>query len=99
MKALAILFLFFWTSDVALAQTPVADSAMLTQAMHHQRKQYHAAVNANSPLYNGTEYREPLYNSKNDAIPYFLSDDWIEGTLVYGGQFFEHVDLQYNIVE
>ncbi len=47
-------------------------------------------------LYNGSEYREPR-RTNNDQHPYFVSEDWLEGSVLYDGDWYEHVPLQYDI--
>ncbi len=44
---------------------------------------------------NGRKYLPAHYNAKGD--PYFLSDEWIKGSLVIDGKKYEHQELLYNI--
>lgn len=99
MKALVILIsIFGFFPPRVLAQNGTLDSAFLAHAMKEQRMRYQTTVGANSSLNNGSLYKEQIYRTKTGDVPYYLSDDWIEGSIVYGSQLFEHIDLQYDIV-
>lgn len=99
MKALIILvsFVAFFSIPV-LAQTDTLENAILARAMKEQRSNYHSQVASNSSLNNGSLYKEGVYRTKKGETPYFLSDDWVEGSIFYSGQFFDKIDLQYDIV-
>lgn len=99
MKALVILIsIFGFFSPQVLAQNGTLDSASLAHAMKEQRIGYQNTVAANSLLNNGSLYKEQIYRTRTGDVPYYLSDDWIEGSIAYGGQLFEQIDLQYDIV-
>ena len=95
-------FVFFAVLGICpgllVAQTDSTDSAFLARAINHQRVIYRDLIGANSSLYNGTEYKETLLNIRQGGIPYFLSADWVQGSVVYNGQSYDHIDLQYDIV-
>lgn len=95
-------FVFFAVLGICpgllVAQIYSTDSAFLARAKDHQRIKYRDFIGANSSLYNGTEYKATLLNIREGGIPYFLSSDWIEGSVVYNGQLYEHIHLQYDIV-
>lgn len=99
MKVRNVLSLFFCCSvSVVIAQHVVPDSLLLARAIREQRLQYQRFLGPNSMINNGSVYKEQVYNVKLNQKPYFLSDDWIEGSIIYGGQFFDKIDLQYDLV-
>lgn len=93
------IFVSLWSlPGLIAAQTVSADSTSLTRAMQYQRDKYRAFVQANSSLYNGYEYKEFVVNNHDLGIPYFLSNTWQNGTVVYNDQLYTQVDLLYDIV-
>lgn len=99
MKTLTILVSFLIvTSTHAFAQTDTVGNSLLTSVITHQRLLYHQHIGSNSSINNGSRYHEGVYRTKKEETPYFLSDDWVEGTIVYGGQLYERIDLQYDLV-
>ena len=49
-----------------------------------------------SDLYNGSEYLE-YKGLKLGQHPYFIMDDWTDGTIQYGGEWYQNVGLLYDI--
>jgi hypothetical protein len=71
------------------------DTAFLADAVRNSVAQYTKSMHGQANLYNGSEYREP--RRTNDQHPYFVSEDWLEGSVLYDGDWYEHVPLQYDI--
>lgn len=99
MKVRVILFVFVWTIPVwVFAQPHSADSLLLVRAIQHQRDVYQGFIQDNSSFYSGYEYKEIVVNSQDVGVPYFLSDDWMEGSIIYNQQFYTQVDLLFDVV-
>ena len=50
----------------------------------------------NTSLFNGVEYIE-LYRTINDKHKFFGSSDFVLGSMVYDGQFFDRIPLKYDL--
>ncbi len=71
------------------------DTAFLAEAMRNSVAQYTRSMHGQANLYNGSEYREP--RRTNDQHPYFVSEDWLEGSVLYDNDWYDHIPLQYDI--
>ena len=81
-------------STISLAQTSRSDTAFVAQAKTNAIGLYSKAISAQSHLYNGSAYTE--YVSQRDENPYFI-DEWLEGTVMYDGEYHDHVFLLYDL--
>jgi hypothetical protein len=75
------------------AQT--ADTAFVSASIAEAKIIYSARVLGESLLYNGSDYGE--YIPLKDEHPFYLSDDWIYGSVTYDGQYYDNIMLQYDI--
>jgi|AntAceMinimDraft_5_1070358.scaffolds.fasta_scaffold84793_2 hypothetical protein len=48
-------------------------------------------------LYNGQQYH--IYDSQSEEHPFYLSREWVTGSVFYDGQLFDSVPLLYDIVK
>lgn len=85
---------FLFLSTMVYAQT-VPDTAFVARSIEVARNVHIEKTKKQSPLYNGTQYS--IYNPTEEEHPYFLSDDWIDGTIVYSGEQFDNISLMYDI--
>ncbi|SHH93172.1 hypothetical protein SAMN04488109_6194 [Chryseolinea serpens] len=74
---------------------PKADTAFVAKADLHAKHVYSHYIQGQARLFNGVEYTE--YVSRNDEFPFYLSDDWIMGDVLYDGELYENVPLEYDI--
>lgn len=72
-----------------------ADTAFVTASVQFAKKLHRSRVQGESLLYNGSDYRE--YRPLKDEHPFYLSDDWVLGSVTYDGQFYDQVYLQLDI--
>jgi hypothetical protein len=56
---------------------------------------YTTSIRDQSRLYNGSDY--VIYVSDQEEHPYFIQDDWANGSVVYEDQLYEDVALLYNV--
>ena len=94
------LFLF-WSlllPAISFCQTLPLDTGFLSSALDHAKQVYSNSLGAQSHLYNGVQYKEHNATPDDTWIPYFESDDWVEGSVSYDGQVYDHVPIMYDIV-
>lgn len=91
MNKLAALFLFF--PLVVCAQ--LSDTAFVSSAIHHAKEIHAKRITGESLLFNGIDYAK--YIPLHDEFPYFLSDDWVSGSISYDDQLYEKAWLLYDI--
>lgn len=86
--------LFLFCSIHCTAQLK-ADTAFVARADARAKHVYSQYIQGQARLFNGVEYTE--YQSRNDEFPFYLSDDWIFGDVLYDGELYENVPLEYDI--
>jgi len=77
----------------SLGQAP--DTTFAEVATANTRKLYIQGMKGQLPLYNGSRYHD--YQPLQDEHPYYLSDDWQEGSVLYNNNLYTSVALLYNI--
>jgi len=77
------------------AQSYHKDTLFVREAIAAVENKYQTATRSQSELYNGSDFNfyQPLLNEN----PYFLSDDWIQGTIEYDHTVYTQVYLRYDI--
>jgi len=86
--------LFSFSSACALSQT-VQDTAFLSVAKQNTFEVYQQALRAQARLYNGSRYVAPQHTLEEH--PFFMSEDWITGSVFYDGEYFQEVPLMYDL--
>jgi hypothetical protein len=86
---------FLFLSTMTLAQTGVRDTAFINQATAFAEKVYTQKTRQQSPLYNGSQHA--VYNPVEEEHPYFMSYDWLDGSIEYSGEPFDSVSLMYDL--
>lgn len=89
---LPALTIFYATS---VAQTSQRDTAFVATAVENTKNMYLKVIQEQIQLYNGGDYVD--YRSQNDEHPYFISEDWITGSIQYDRQQYDDISLLYNI--
>lgn len=82
------------TSFLALGQG-VQDTIFLKASIVSAENTYHAALNKQLNIYSGRGFK--TYSQTSDEHPYFLSDDWAMGTIVYESDFYKEVPLLFDL--
>jgi hypothetical protein len=96
MKPVAwICLLFFSVALSASAQKIKPDTAFLAASVNFAVDQYAKQLKGESPLHNGIEYGE--YTSLQEEHPFFLNNDWMEGSIIYQNDYYNKVPLQFDI--
>jgi hypothetical protein len=74
---------------------PVQDTTFLEKSVLNAEKAYHMGINKQLNLYNGRGHKTlPLTIEQH---PYFLSDDWLMGSIVYESDLYTEIPLQYDL--
>ncbi len=77
------------------AQDRLTDSAFYSSAISAVRSQYMKNIGANSYLYNGVAYDR--YWNGIIGHPFFMNEQFQQGSIYYDGSFYEDVPLMYDI--
>lgn len=96
MKYSILFHVVLWTISLpSFAQSFNKDTLFIKDALAHAQHIYHKNTHSHAPVYQGAEYG--LYRSLDGEHPYFLSDDWIEGTIMYDDALYTQIPIQYDI--
>jgi hypothetical protein len=71
------------------------DTAFIAASESSLQQFYATSIKGDLPIYTGGAYAE--YVSLNEEFPYFSSDDWITGSIVYMNDSYTDVPLQYDL--
>ena len=94
MKKVSLHFLFIASCAQALAQQN--DSLFINSAKTVANQWRVSQLLVEPHLYNGIEYSP--YRAKDGEHPYWVSSDWLSGSILYHGQPYYDLELQYDIV-
>jgi hypothetical protein len=72
-----------------------SDTLFVAAALQNSIHSYNVATANQSGLYNGGDYAEPARTNENH--PYFLNEDWQNGSVEYKGQVYENLPLLYDL--
>lgn len=86
---------FLLLTQNVFSQIQDGDSAYVAVAKSNLQKRYYEQRKSELLLFRGSDYAE--YEAILDEHPYFLSDDWIFGSIRYNENVYENVPLQYDI--
>jgi hypothetical protein len=94
LPAMLTLFCFICCKN-ATAQLNSADSISYQSAFANTRAIYDKQVGDQSPLYNGSQYASYGFVFKSGS-PYFISEQFNDGSVVYDGILFSNLPLLYE---
>jgi hypothetical protein len=94
-KSVTVLVVFLIAAIDGLAQA--SDTSFLANSIRYAKTIYSRALENDSPLYTGSEYKE--LPKLGDGHPFFLQDDFVEGEITYDQQRYEHVPLLMDLVQ
>ncbi|HYG19133.1 MAG TPA: hypothetical protein VD816_09390 [Ohtaekwangia sp.] len=72
------------------------DTTFVSAGAKHAQRLYEQSIGPQSHLLNGPLYLE-VEQTHDDQFPFFLINDWVEGTVDYDDQHYENVPLLYDI--
>jgi hypothetical protein len=90
-----LILLWFICCKDAAAQLNSADSISYQSALANTRTIYDKQVGDQSPLYNGSQYVSYGFVFKAGS-PYYMSDQFSNGSVVYDGILFSNLPLLYE---
>lgn len=86
---------FLLLAKNAYTQSIKDDSTYLVAAKANIQKQYYESRRSELLLFQGSDYAE--YEAIQNEHPFFLSDDWIIGSLRYNKNVYSNIPLQFDI--
>lgn len=93
-KKISALLLLIVLASTAFSQT-ARDTLFIAVARQKTTALYLETMHTQSRLYNGSKYSPPDHTLEEH--PFFLSADWITGTVYYDGEYFKNVPLMYDL--
>jgi hypothetical protein len=75
------------------------DSLQLAKARDASRKIYTESLGPELGLYNGVSHREFSVRPSDEGQPFFGSRDWVVGSVLYDGIFYENVRMRYDLLD
>jgi hypothetical protein len=96
LKNLSLAFLFVLSHTILFGQS---DSLVLISSRQSLTKLYDQAIGENTRLYNGIEFIDPFQRKTIEGFPYFLEDDWEDGSIFYDGQLYENIPLLFDVYQ
>jgi hypothetical protein len=93
-KKIFFIFTFLFVFNCCLSQnsTPIDSSQAEINGLNYL---YSHTINSSPHLFNGIEYLQ--YDRTTQGHPFYLSNSWVKGTLVYSNQIYSDVLLLYDI--
>jgi hypothetical protein len=76
-----------------------SDSLVLNSSRLALTKLYDQQLRGTTRLYNGIEFIDPFQRRAIEGFPYFLLDDWQDGSILYDGQLYENVAMLFDIFQ
>jgi hypothetical protein len=76
-------------------QATKIDTSFLAQSKTKSIALYTATIQHQSRLYNGSDYI--IYLPKDEEHPYYGTDDWTSGSIVYWEELYENVPLLFDL--
>lgn len=81
-----------------LCQANQDAKSILLLAKSSARSTYSINIEASSLIFNGREYVDPYINKKLEGHLYFLSEDWLSGSIFYDGDLYSSISLKFNLL-
>lgn len=97
MHKLSALALTLLVGQGVFAQAAAPDTAAFQQAVQAAVASYHQTMSNAAGLYNGVEHLR--YQPSIEGIPYYMADEWQNGTIEYNGIVYRDVPLKYDQVK
>ncbi len=70
----------------------------LSRPYDNAKSTYLKAVGSEFGLYSGVSYKEYVQRKNDEGQPYFETNKWIDGNILYDGLFYENAPLLYDLV-
>jgi hypothetical protein len=94
-KYLSVLLSILIFNATSIAQTLPPDTAFVSAGRENTKSFYVNTMKEQNQLYNGGDYLD--YRPLKDEHPYYISEDWITGSVQYNNEQYDDVSLLYNI--
>lgn len=90
------IFIGLITNSLAQQTASVPEDPKVS-GIQHALALYDSATTESQHLYNGQQYF--VYDSKSDEHQFYLSEEWVTGSVIYDGQLFKSIPMLYDIVK
>lgn len=97
LRAVLCLCICLITYSAAWSQTSQADSIASIKSIIANQENYQNAIAGNAKVFSGVEFVDPMAKKRTNGHANFMSEDWQQGFIVFNGQRYDNVDLQYNV--
>jgi hypothetical protein len=94
-KYFSTLLSIFLFNATLIAQMLPSDTAFVSAGREHAKSFYINTMKDQNQLFNGGGYLD--YRPLKDEHPYYISEDWITGSIQYDNEQYDDVSLLYNI--
>jgi len=94
MQKIIYVLLFSLTSIGVRSQT-LQDTIFLASSAEQAKGVYSSAMAKQLSIYSGKDYK--AYVAKGEEHPYFLSAEWIMGSIIYEESLYEKVPLMFDV--
>jgi hypothetical protein len=81
----------------AYCQNIKSDTLFLSNSIDRVKAIYLKATSGEGPLFNGVQHKSIVLHNYDEGHPYFLSDDWIDGSIEYDGGLHDNISMQYDL--
>jgi len=90
-------FIVVFFSSAARSQVAVSEGAFLNAALKNAEREYISRIGFQSLIYNGIEYVD--YDNRINGHPYFNSEYYETGSLIYDGMQYDSIYMKYDVVK
>ncbi|MBL7870877.1 MAG: hypothetical protein JNM78_04655 [Cyclobacteriaceae bacterium] len=97
LKKISLTFSVALLHTLLLGQMMKSDSLVLSSSRQSLTNLYDQNLGGNTHLYNGIEFIDPFQKKVLEGFPYFLMDDWQDGSIFYDGQLYENIPFLFDI--
>ena len=87
--------LLLLSAPICYSQVAKVDTSFLAQAKTRSIALYAATILDQSRLFNGSDYI--VYLPKDEEHPYYATDDWSTGSIMYWDELYENVPLLFDL--
>ena len=97
-KKLTTVIIFCGINMPVWCQANQDANSILALAKSSALSNYEINIKASSLIFNGREYLDPYVNKNLEGHLYFLSEDWLAGSIFYDGEVYSSVPLKFNLL-
>jgi hypothetical protein len=96
LKKISLAIAVVFSQTILFSQVNPSDRLLLSSSRHALTKLYDQELGGNTRLYNGIEFIDPFEREKTEGFPYFITDDWQDGSILYDGQLYQNIPMMFD---